>query len=296
MTLEVPAWYRDQWATQVIQKFQNRGFVLKGMTEPPVRIEGNKFYFLRTGLLEAQPYARGDDVALLNPEDDTISMESAEWDAAVAIYDFDVTRLPVREVDARQEQCMNALGRRADKITYEQGVLAANVPAGRIIGDYTTGFDPYMALQGCDALQAADAFEAGKIWCGLPERAWNQMLTYKIFSSSDYVGPDLPILRGVEKRTWNMVNWFRLPPHLKAFANAPTNTQLRFRMWNQHAIGAGHNENVRNEWERQATKKRWFVNHTIDGVAKPLLDEGFVEFRILATSPIQSEIQRTVAA
>ena len=64
-------------------------------------------------------------------------------------------------------------------------------------------------------------------------------------------------------------------------------------MWNARAVGAGHNKELRTEWERKAIKKAWFTNHTIDGAAVPLLDEGFVEFRIDADSAIESEVVRT---
>jgi hypothetical protein len=292
MTEQVPVWYREQWAQNVIVRFQARGFTLKGTTEAPVKIDGNKFYFLRTGSLEAQPYTRGDAVAVLNPDDDKIEMTSAEWDAAVAIYDFDVTRLPASEKQARQEQCVNALGRRSDRIVYD-AVMAAPLPAAQIFGDYSAGFDPYLFKQGLVKLARGDVPVDTGIFAPIPILAFAQLETYKIFANADWIGGDLPLTKMVKHRTWDRANCFELPPHLEA-ANT-SGTQLRFRVWAKGCIGAGHNDAIRNEWTREGLKKRWVANHTIDGCAKPLQTEGIIEFRIKADSAIAAEVVTTHA-
>lgn len=287
-----PVWYREQWAQNVIHRFQSRGYVLKGTTEAPVRIQGNKFHFLRTGLIEAQPYTRGDDVAVLNPVDDTIEMESKEWDASVPIYDYDVTRLPVNERQARQEQCVTALGRRADRIIYE-AVMAATLPAGQIFGSYANPFDPYVFKQGLEKLTDSDVPTDMGVFAPLPSLAFSQLETYKIFANSQWVGGDLPLTKMVKHKSWDIAHCFQLPPHLRK--SYTSGTDLRFRVWVKSAVGAGHNDSIRNEWAREATKKRWLAIHTIDGVAVPLQTEGIIEFRMKADSAIQPEVQKTQA-
>ncbi len=290
MTANVPAWYRDQWATDTIIRYQNEGYVLKGTTEEPVDIKGDKFYFLRTGSIEAQEYTRGDAVPVLNPEDDKIEMQSSEWDAAVSIYDYDVTRLSVNERQARQQQCSMALGRRSDRIIYD-AVMGATLPSAQVFGDYTTPFDPYMFKQGLEKLTDNDVPVTMGVYAPLPSLAFAQLETYKIFANAEWSGPDLPLRKMVKNRTWDIANCFQLPPHLrKSYTNG---TELRFRVWCKSAIGSGSNDKVRNEWTREGLKKRWVVNHTIDGVAVPLQTEGIVEYRIKADSTIESEIERT---
>lgn len=295
MTQQVPAWYAEQWAQSVIVRYQNKGYVLKGTTEAPIKIVGNKFHFLRTGQVEAQPYTRGDSVSVLNPDDDTIEMTSSEWDAAVPIYDYDVTRLPVNERQARQEQCSSALGRRADRIIYD-AVMAATLPNTQVFGAYTDPFDPYVYKAGLAKLADADVPTENGVFAPLPTLALTQLETYKIFANTQWVGPNLPNLSMIKKGTWDIANHFHLPPHLRKAYTANT-TELRFRVWAKSAIGAGSNDNIRSEWTREGLKKRWVVNHTIDGVAVALQTEGIIEFRMKwDPTAIESEVQRTEAA
>lgn len=284
----VPGWYKEKWDQQVILRYQNRGYVLKGTTMEPVRIEGKKFHFLRTKTMEAQPWAKGDSVSGLNPEDDTITIESAEWDAAFHLYDWDVTRLSPREVDSRQQQAVAALGRRSDRITYD-AVMAATLPNDQIFGDYANPFDPYVFLSGLERLAALDVETAdGGVFAPIPSRAFYQLQTYKIFSNTQWIGPDLPLKKMVKHATFDVANAFIQPPHLtQAYTDG---TELRFRIWHKSAMGAGHNDNLRTEWTRQGEKKRWLVNHTFDGVATALQTEGIIEFRMKADSAIEREV------
>lgn len=294
MTDQVPTWYQEKWANSVIMRYQNRGYVLKGTTEAPVKIDGQKFYFLRSGQMEAQPYERGDAVTPMNPDDDKIEIESKEWDAAYAIYDYDVTRLPVREQDTRQQQAAAALGRRSDRIIYD-AVMAATLDPSQIFGAYTDPFDPYVFKAGLEKLIDNDVVDGGDnmVYAPLPSLAYAQLETYKIFANSQWVGGDLPLTKMVKHKSWDIANCFILPPHLrKAYTST---TELRFRVWHRSAMGSGHNDNLRVEFTREGLKKRWVANHTIDGVAKDLQAAGIIEFRMKADSAIMAELERTVA-
>jgi hypothetical protein len=290
----VPGWYREQWDKQTIIKFQNRGYVLKGTTAAPLKIEGTKFKFLRTDLMEAQQFTKGDTVVGLNPDDDTVEMESTEWDAAFHLYDWDVTRLPVAEVDARQQQAANAIGRRADRIIYD-AIMAATIDGSQVFGAYTDPFDPYTFLSGLEKLADNDVDTAdGGIFAPIPSKAFYQLKTYKIWSNSQWIGGDLPLKKMVQHQAFDVANAFVLPAHLRKAYTANT-TEVRFRIWHKSAIGAGHNQGLRTEWEREAKKKRWFVNHTIDGCAVAVQPAGIIEYRFKLDSPIEDEIQRTQA-
>ena len=290
----VPNWYQQKWANRVIMRFQNRGFVLKGTSEEPVKIEGDKFHFLRSDKMEAQPYARGDSITPINPDDDTVEMQSAEWDAPYALYDIDDTKLPVRVQDTRQMQATAALGRRADRIIYD-AVMNATLPGGHVFGDYANPFDPYVFKTGLEKLIDADVDGVGEgtgVDAPLPSLAYAQLETYKIYANSQWVGGDLPLTKMVKHKTWDIANCFLLPPHLR---KAYTSTdELRFRVWHKSAIGAGHNQAIRTEWTREGLKKRWVVNHTIDGVAVPLQPAGIIEFRMKADSAIMAEIDKAM--
>lgn len=294
MTLEVDAHYREKWADNCIIRFQNRGFVLKGTTQPPVRIEGTKFHFLLTDNVAASKFTKGDTVPVVNPNDDTVEIQTQEWDAAVHLYDFDRTRISYNEEDRRQQQLTMALGRTADEIIYDE-IMSVTLPASQIIGDGSTGMDPYMLLKGVEKMVDNDVVLDHGIYGPLPSMSFNQLKTKKLFANADWQGGDLPLtkMRGVQHKTFDAVHCFYLPPHLrKKYTSGGT---TRFRIWVADCVGAGHNEEMRTEWERQATKKRWFINHTMDGAAKVLQPTGIIEFQVDANSTIEQEVELTKA-
>lgn len=286
----VPQWYKDQWDTQVRLRFQNRGYTLKGTTIAPVKIDGKKFHFLRTAAMEAVAYAKGDAVSAINPDDDTIEMESSEWDAPFNLYDWDNTRIAPNEVDARQQQAAAALGRRSDRTIYD-AVMSAPLDPSQIFGDYSKPFDPYLLMQGLEKLIDSDVSVEGGIFAPMPSKAFYQCKTYKIFANADWQGGDLPLTRMTQHKTFDAANSFILPPHLrKAYTSG---TDLRFRIWARDAIGAGTNTDLRTEWTREGRYKRWLVNNTIDGVAVAVQSEGIIEFKMKANSPIDQEVTLT---
>ena len=133
MTMQVPAWYKDQWDTKVIQRYQADGYLLRGMTEPPVKIDGVNFHWLRTQAVDVgAPFVKGSDVQVLNPNDDQLTAASQEWDAPFYIYDYDVTRMTPNEQDVRQQQATKALGRKSDHIVMDN-VMAATISAGNTV-------------------------------------------------------------------------------------------------------------------------------------------------------------------
>ena len=188
MTLSVDALYKQQWDTRVRLRFQARGFQLKGTVQPPIKIEGEKFYFLRSGTLNATKWGgRGQAVQVQNGDDDKVEITSDEWDSAYHLYDRDKWMGVPGEEQARQNQAANALGIKADGIIYS-AIMAASIPSENIIGDYSTGLDPYMLKKGEAALFDSFTPTDGRVFMPLPALQFQRLTTYKIFQNSEWLG------------------------------------------------------------------------------------------------------------
>ncbi len=297
MTMQVPAWYKDQWDTKVIQRFQADGYLLKGMTEPPVKIDGVTFHFMRTAPVDVGgPHVKGSALQSLNSNDDTVTISSQEWDAPFKIYDYDVTRMTPNEQDVRQRTATMALGRKSDHIVYD-ALMLTTIPAGQIVTAVAASFDPYTFEGGIATMFDNDVPDDGQVFCGMPSWCWHQLMSYRVFSNAEYVGEDLPFVKRANVRTFLGVNCFRLPKHLVNYKTvSTTNDTWRFRMWHKTAMGAGHNIELRTEWQRKLEEgKYWFVNHTIDGACVALQTEGIYEYQVTKSTTIAPEIIQTHA-
>jgi Phage capsid protein len=294
MTLEVSAHYQQQWDTQVRLRLQARGNMLGGTVMPPVRIEGNKFHFLRSGTLNATKWGgRGHQVQVQGSVDDMIEIESDEWDCSYYLYDRDKWMVPGNEAATRQQQSANALGRQADAIIYD-AIMAAPIPNENIIGNYTRGLDPYLLLEAEAKLFEQFTPNDGGIFAPVPARHYQRLSTFARSGSSDWIGGDLPLTKMTKARTYGSIHVFQFE-HQHA-VKYTSGTQLRMRIWHKECVGAGYTgERQRTEWERQATFKRWQVIPTLDGAARVIEPNGIVELRLKADALIEDEVQRTQA-
>jgi Phage capsid protein len=295
MTDQVPAWFKQQWNTSVIQRYQQKGFMLKGMTTQPVDFIGDTFYFLRSAPVDVGgPRMRASALQPLNPQDDKLSVQSQKWDAPFRIYDDDVVKMSVNEKDVRVTQAANAIGRKSDKIVMD-AVMAATLPGGNTVASVAAQLDPRIVEGGIATLFNSDVPDDGELFCGLPAFCWHQLLQYKTFANADYVGPDMPFAKGAQMKTWLRCNFFQLPKFLLNFKTVSTsNDTWRFRMWHRTAMGAGQNEGLRTEWERHMEQGNyWALNHTIDGCARDIQAEGIYEFQVTVGSTISPETINT---
>lgn len=294
MTMEVSAHYKKRWDTKVRLRLQSRGNMLEGTTIAPMRIDAEKFYFLRSGKLNTQIWAgRGHEISVQGSDDDTIEISSQEWDAAYYLYDRDKWLTAAGEEQTRQDQAGNAIGRRADQITYEE-IMAATIPAENIIGDYSSGLTPQLLLEAETKLFEQFTPNDGGIFAPLPPRQYQNLSNYKQWASQEWTGGDLPLTKMTKRKTFSSSHCFMgendlFTPYI---TNAGANIRIRF--WHKECVGAGYTgERLRTEWIRQGTFKRWLVNHTIDGAAKVIEPNGIVELRLKANVAMESEIQRT---
>lgn len=298
MTIEVSAHYKQQWKDGVTLRLQGRGFQLKGTVMPPVKIEGEKIYFLRSGTLNTTPWGgKGHAVVRQNSSDDKIEVTSSEWDSAYELYDRDKWMGVPAEEQTRQKQAANAIGTRADSIIYEK-IMAAAIPPGNIIGDYTKGLDPYMLKQAEAILYNNFTPMDGGIYLPIPSTQFQRLTTYKVFQNSEWVGvTDNPRIKVSQGRTYGEINCFQGEKDLFTPYITNAGANLRVRVWHKECVGAGHiaPSEMRAEWKREGDYKRWLVMHTLDGGAEVIEPNGIVEFRLLATAAIEDEIIRTKA-
>lgn len=299
MTMEVSAHYRSRWDNQVRLRLQSKGNMLEGTVLPPMRIDvaadqTERFYFLRSGKLNTTKWGgKGHSVDFQGSDDDTVDIASEEWDCAFRLYDKDKWATAAGEEQTRQQQASNAIGRRSDRFIYD-AIMSAALPPENIIGDYSTGIDPYMLLEAEAKLFEHFTPNDGGIYAPIPSRQYQRLSTYKVSANAEWIGGDLPLVKRTKARTFGSLNIFQGEQDL--FTPYIAGSQIRIRIWHKECVGAGYSgQKLRTEWEREAKFKRWNVIHTIDGAAKVIEPNGVVELRLKADALIESEIMRTKA-
>jgi hypothetical protein len=284
MSTEAPTWYVEQYKAGVLYQFQSDAHVLRGTYMPPAKIDGKTLYFPIAGKGTATEMVIGADAKPMNAGRTRKSVTTKAYQAYELINEVDLERMSTNEKEVAQRQAAMALGRRHDKVVYDAvhgGAGTYGTVRGNAGGAWTLGD----ALQAATDLFKKDVPEDGRAFCGLPQQAFSQMMTYEEFNNSQWVGGDMPFAKVRRAKAWAGVNWFTLPEELfPTAANVTT-----FYLWHFNSIGAGYNGqelNTRISWEN--SKTAWAANNWMDLGATVLLPEGVVQCQYLSTSTLSA--------
>lgn len=277
MPTQAENWFQEQWNSAVIHVYQQKGYLTKGMSVGPSKIEGKKLYFNIAGKAEAQDYVPRSEVKVMNATRGTVSIDASEWDAADYIYQYDLDRMPVDEVDTVRETAAMALGRKHDLVLYEKLQATDFNTPGQVSGAFNAAFGLEAFMSARRKLFERDVpVEDGMNFCGMPPIVFDTMMSYKQFSSADYVGPNLPFIDGMRRKTFQNVHIFELPIYLQK----KSSTDGTFYMWHKSALGTGYTgEPLRTGFEWQLSFKRWYYQSTISGGSTIIQSAGIEECR-----------------
>jgi len=270
-----PAWYQQQWKAGVTHVYQSKGFTLKNATQRPVKMDGDKMYFLRAGIGTAEEDVRVGDVAIpMNPADDKVEVTTKKSRAFDEVYEDELDQLNADYRQVVNERSAMALGRVHDKTI----INAIDVPeVVQEVGSYTTPITPVTLLQARQKLRAAHVnVSDGNVFAAVDSVQWAVLLTYDQFVNSQYVGPNLPYVQAGLARTWNGIHVFNADDDIFKIANT---TEINNLMWHSQAVGFG--------WVRQLTgtvqwdnrKDCWTHNMRMRIGAKLILPPGVVRMR-----------------
>lgn len=277
--------YQEQWDSRVMTAFQQKGYLLRGMSMGPSKIAGKTLHFAMMGKGVAQDYTPRDKVKKMNVSKGEIQIQAGEWDAADDIYDYDLDRMAANTKDALVETAGMALGRKADLVSFQ--LMQAydfntNLP-NQVVGAFANKFGPAEALKARRVLFELDVpTDTGDVFCGMPPIVFDNMMSYQVFGNSQWIGGNMPFVDPQRARTWRNIHFFELPTYLQT----KNGTDGKFYMWSRASVGTGFTgEQLRTGWQYILDEKKWYYQSTLsagatliknDDVGQPL---GIIECR-----------------
>lgn len=270
MTANVPTWFAPMYNDKVIHKFQSSGFLLKGTTSEATEIKSNEANWRLAAPVAATLYKRGNDANLAGGDRTKVSAMMETWQVYDIVYDDDLEKMPINEMDIVAQSGAKALGRAFDtQIGLE---LQTNAPAA-VVTDAAAGLTLAAMLGMCQKAQAqTEAMWDGNWYCPLPSNLWNQALAYKQFNNSDYTGGDLSFTKVTTAKSWNGVHWFLMPDSWFSMAGANVDVFL----WHRDAVGYASNYAPKTNIAWEQAKTAFTSNMRMAGKSKILLAEGIV--------------------
>ncbi len=291
MSDEAINWFVEEQSAEVIRRYQNGGNFMAGTHRKVKSIDGKSLTLRNIGKLKVRPLVRKGKAAPQNAEMGTITLETQASQIFYLLSEDDTEQMTPEDKDSLSQESADAFGREKDRICYTALDQGAG-QYGTIIGDGNQPLTADMALEACDAMQDKDVPWDGNVFCPLPSRQWNNLLTHKAFIEADYVGPDLPFAKKMTKKTWNGVHWMMayndlfprlgMPKRVKGTLNAKD----RFYMYHYSALASGDVYDIRSNtvWDNDRTA--YTVNSRMRMGAEVLDKEGVVEFLVKGNAPL----------
>jgi hypothetical protein len=286
MTQQADAHYVEQYRNRTTHIYQAEGFLLRGTVQAAERIEGTKAYWPKHGKGSARKKIRGQPAIPMNPDKSKVSTDLVTWEAFDEVYTYDLSRQNVAEKENTARAGAMALGRATDYEILQVANAGAALAGNNFIDLSAIDLNPRDLLDASSRLQKVGVpWRKGDLFCMLPPLQFNQMMSYKVFSSGDYVGPDLPFVNMTMVRTWNNVNWMLMPEQAEYTVTNAVNTYDVF-LWHRSALGWHNNEELRMIWDWDNRAGCWTVRMESEGAAIVVQSEGICRLRLKDTGVI----------
>jgi hypothetical protein len=277
MTARAPAWFEKKYKAGAVHKLQSKGFILKPTTSAGAEIKGLDVTWKIAGTGEATQLSDAiENRPTLNADRTTVSATFVDYEANEWIKKADLNKMSEQEQQVAQMTCAMAMGRKFDKIIL--GTMDAAAGAITTIGDGSAAIDPTQIMQAVGNI-ADIGVGSYEYFCALPIAMMNQLMLYREVASSDYVGPDYPLLKELGARKWFNVTFVPCPSSYFAITGSGSSAYGDAYLWVKDCLGFEWNNTLESRIDFIPEKKAWFAASDMACAAAVLLPEGFQRLR-----------------
>lgn len=275
MSATAPNHYVEQWKASALHEYQSGGFALRNTTMPPEKIVGTKMHFPIFGVGDAEEdVKRGDTARPINANDTTVEVETTKDRAFEEVYEDDLDQMTVARQQNVAKRSAMALGRVHDK----KIMRALKLTSTTYVGAYADLMSVNTLVQAKQRLMAADVpVQDGDVFCAVDSVSWSMLIGDKRIANADYVGPDLPLVKGNLAKTWNGIHIFSLSDGTLRVGDSAN--QATCMMWHRSAIGFGYVRQLTGTVQWDNRKDCWTHNMRMRNGSKLLLPAGAVPIR-----------------
>lgn len=275
MSQTAPNHYVEQWKTTALHEYQSGGFALRNTTTPPEKIVGKEMHFPVFGIVEAEEdVQRGDEAKPANANDTTVEVTTKKSRAFEEVFEDDLDQMTVARQQAVAKRSAMALGRVHDKTI----VRALRADVTQNVGDYANLMTVTTLVQAKQMLMTADVeVQDGNVFCAVDSVSWSMLIGDKRIANADYVGPDLPFVKGNLAKSWNGIHIFALSD--KTLRTGDAADQATCLMWHRNAVGFGYVRELTGTVAWDNRKDCWTHNMRMRIGSKVLLPLGGVKLK-----------------
>lgn len=199
---DISASFTKQYEAEVFVAYQQQGTKLKSMVRSKNNVKGASTIFQKVGKGTASGKARGGLVPVMNIEHTPVECQLSDQYAGDWVDALDELKISHDERQVITNAGAYALGRKTDDL-----IITELKKTTTEVGDYAKILDKALIMQAFAELNKSDVPDDGQRFGLVGPLQWNALLNIEEFSKSEYVGDNLPFLKGTESRKWLGINW-----------------------------------------------------------------------------------------
>ncbi|MCH9838655.1 hypothetical protein K0U83_23530 [bacterium] len=227
MAIDVSTAFIKQFESEVHMAYQRQGTKLRSTVRNKMVTNAKSTTFQKAGEGTATTKARHAEVAIMNVTHSNVECTLTDYFAS----DYsDVLDELKTNIDERQVLALSgawALGRKTDELITDILDTTTNTVA---LG--AAGMTKAKAFSAFETLGTNDVPDDGRRYGVVGIKQWTELLDITEFSSSDYVGSDVPLARGLVGKRWLGINWF-------PFSGLPVDGSSDRKCFVYHSSGVG---------------------------------------------------------
>jgi N4-gp56 family major capsid protein len=262
--------------------YQQKQSKLRNTVRHKPGVKGSSLRFQKIGKATAATKTRNGDITVSELAHTYVDVTLADYYAGDYIDALDELKMNIDEKGIIKESVAGAIGRKMDDLIITALDGATNVLGTGAAADYsgsTAAANAFAKVkQGVLELNKNDVPDDGQRFCLVTPEVWDLLLDNDKFARAEYVGSDLPFLKGSEARKFMNVI-FMVHTGLTVTGAADAQYSKCF-MYHKSAIGLGEQEFLKMDVWWDGRKASHFVSGCMAGGAGLVDAEGVVEILI----------------
>ncbi len=201
MSIDIEKSFVKQFEAEVHIAFQQQGTKLKPTIRCRENVVGGTCVFARLGTSQANTKTRHEKIITTNISHDTADCILEDFYTGDWVDRLDEMKTNIDERRVVALVGANALGRKIDELIIKE----LNKSTTTIPGE--AALNKQKIFEAVEMLNKANVPDDGNRFAVIGVRQYSELLGLKEFTSSEYVGDDLPFLKNSEVKKWLGINW-----------------------------------------------------------------------------------------
>lgn len=257
-----------QYEADVKLAYQQMGSKLRGTVRTKTGVKGASLRFQKVGKGTASSKTRAGDIPLMEAVHSYIDITLADFYAGDYIDSLDEYKTNIDEKKVILDTSAGAIGRKMDELIITAAVATTSVKGtgAALEAGATPSANAFKLLKQSIALMNKnDVPDDGQRFIQVTPEIWDLLLDEDKFARAEYIGSDLPFLKGTEARKFmNCVVAVHTGLPITGVTSAQYSTCLAYH---KTSIGLGEAEFLKSDIWWDGRKASHFINNCMSGNA-----------------------------